>query len=160
MSKLHLIIDGTDKVGKTTVCDILKVQLNLPLIKMKDMNVHFHVNPEVASEIFNKTIVQFKDYPFICDRGYPTSIVYSSKYERTHSLEYIEMVKKELNPVIVILVSYKQRGEDEMIAEKDRLELQDIFQQKAEFYGWNVIDTTDLTPQEVCNQILEICHSK
>lgn len=153
---LHLLIDGTDRVGKTTVCELLRLSTGLPVIKMKDMSTHFSSEPEKASEIFNKTIVQLKKYSFICDRGFPSSIVYSKIYKRKYDLSYLEDIQKELNPVVIILVSYADRGKDEIIEEKKRLELQEEYIRQSNANGWNMIDVTNLTPSQTLSEIRRV----
>lgn len=153
---LHVLIDGTDKVGKTTVCELLRLSTGLPLIKMKDMPIHFKKDPEGASEIFNKTIQQFHKYSFICDRGFPSSIVYSKIYNREHDFSYLDELQKVLDPIVIILVSYADRGKDEIVEESKRLTVQEEYIRQAKTTDWYVIDVTNLTPSQTLREIIKI----
>lgn len=153
---LHLIIEGSDKSGKSTICRLLSKKLNMPVVKMKDMPKYFNTNPEEASEVFNKTIVQFKHVPFIMDRGYPSSIVYSAYFRRKADLMYIKDIEKELKPIVIVLVTENPREEDEIVGALDQLMLNKFYRRYAVEFGWYVIEATNLTPQQICKQILGI----
>jgi len=150
-----LIIEGSDKVGKSTVCRLLSEKLGIPVIKMKDMPRFFKKNPEEASEVYNKTIVQFKDFSFIQDRGFPSSIVYSIYYNRRYPIDYIvHEISPELKAKVFILNS-KSRCADEIVTPTEQDELREIYNNFARIYGWNIIDCENLSPEEICNKILE-----
>lgn len=150
--KLHLIIDGTDKIGKTTVIELLSKNLRIPVIKMKDMSVHFKDNPEEMSEVFNKTVAQFKDFSFILDRGYPSSIVYNEFFERKYDLSYLVNIVEELEPEVVILMG-TPRAPDELISSYQQKEIEKIYKKKAIQWQWNIINVDKLTPEEICSKI-------
>lgn len=87
---LHIIIEGADKVGKSTVVKKLSELMELPVIKMPDMPKYFkNHRQEEASEVFNKAVVQFAHTSFIMDSGYPSSLVYSRYFMRKYDLRYI-----------------------------------------------------------------------
>lgn len=155
-SKLHLIIDGPDKVGKSTVIQLLAKELNLPVIKMKDMPKFFKKNPEEASEIFNKTVAQFKDSSFIMDRGFPSSVVYSYAYGRDYPLGYLDEIEDDLAPTIVILYRKTPRAKDDIVSDRMYVKIRRAYVSIAMELGWNLIDVGDLKPKEICKKILEI----
>ena len=148
----HIIIEGSDRVGKTTVCALLSKKLKVPVIKMQDMPKFFKKNPEEASEIFNKTIMQFKDFGFVLDRGYPSSIVYSTYFNRQYDLKYLDKVIEVLQPQVFIL-NAKSREKDNLVSTKQQDELRNIYEVYAGLKGWTILQCDDLTPQQICNLI-------
>jgi len=153
---LHLIIDGPDRVGKTTVIKLLARDLKLPVIKMKDMPKYFKGNPEEASEIFNKTLAQFRDTSFICDRGFPSSMVYSWVFDRHYDLKYLTKVEKALQPKVVILYRNKPRAEDKLVDSKFHKKVTETYVSMARALNWTVIDVKNLKPEQICKKIKEI----
>lgn len=153
---IHVIIDGADKTGKSTVCNLLSKFYKIPVVKMKDMKTHFDGNPETASEVFNKTVQQFKDYPFILDRGYPTSLVYSEQFGRVYDFGYIRDFIKEVKPLVVILTSKKARKEDDLIAKHDVDAIRELYTECSESHGWEIIDCTDMTPIKTADEIRKL----
>ena len=152
----HLIIEGADKSGKSTVCALLSKKLRVPIIRMVDAPKFFKKrNIEEASEIFNKTIAQFKDFSWLVDRGYPSSLVYSKHFKRRYDFGYIEEIKKALKPVIVILDS-PPHSVDDTIKLKDRNIIRDLYYDLAIDNGWEIIHCGDLTPKQICKQITDI----
>ena len=150
---LHLIIVGPDKIGKTTVCELLSKKLKIPVIKMQDMPKHFS-EPELPSEVFNKALVQFKDFSFICDRGYPSSIVYSRHFSRDYNLSYIKDIEKQLDPIIVVLVG-QTRGDDDLVTKEDQRLLMNHYILEASIHGWKRILVDGKTPAQICKEILD-----
>lgn len=103
---LHILIDGADGLGKTTICQMLSRTLNLPVIKMPNMEEYLNKGtPEEFSKLFNETIIQFAEYDFIMDRGFTSSLVYSKVNNRKDDLSYISRIEQILDPEVFILVS-------------------------------------------------------
>ena len=157
---LHILIDGADKLGKTTVIELLSRKLDLPVIKMpnaaewiKDGSI------EKVSEFYNETLIQFKDFDFIMDRGFPSSIVYSKVFERQANLDYITRIQQILSPKIFIFVGSHRKIEDDI--EKHNLEWKRInkefyeFAEQRSFSSVKLIDTDYSSPIQLCNQIIE-----
>jgi hypothetical protein len=163
---LHLIVDSADGLGKTTVCDLLSLELDIPVIKMADMPDYFKKNPEAASKIYNKTVVQFKEFSFIQDRGWPTSLVYSKVYKRkVKDLDYLAEVIGKLNEKVFLLYGSKPFRSDKLVDRKKWNKLNKEYM--------DVIDPEDLkflervgveihrisidgkTARTVCNEILK-----
>lgn len=116
---LHIIVEGGDGTGKSTVVQLLSRKYNLPIIKMPVPQDKVRTAQiEELSEIFNKTLVQFHEIDFICDRALLSSIVYSKLLNRTYNLNYINNIEQILDPVIIIMSAYKDgenrpfRGDD------------------------------------------------
>lgn len=153
---LHLLIDGADKLGKTTVIQLLSRQLNLPVIKMPESKRFIEGdNIEVASKFFNQVVTQFQEYSFIMDRGFPSSIVYSKVFNREVDLSYIENVEGILKCRVVILVgSMKSVDDIEAVNEKWH-RINQMYTDLAGQRGYVLINVDGLTPIEVCNKILE-----
>jgi len=152
---LHLVIEGVDRSGKSTVCRVLSEKLNVPIIKMQDMPRHFKKNPEEASEIFNKTVSQFKDFSFICDRFYPSSLVYSKVYKRNYDLTYINEIEKILKPRVVVLYRALPRFPDKLISKQKYAKLVVEYITQAKLHKWKLIDVGDKTPNEIVKLILK-----
>lgn len=149
---LHLILEGSDKVGKTTVCNLLSKKLKLPIIKMKDMPKLFHSRPEEASEIFNKTIVQFKDFSFICDRGYPSSIVYNKYFKRGYNLSYLDSIVNDLEPKIFVLIG-ESRENDDIISKRSQRNINTLYKLFSEIHGWELIYVDNKSPEDIVDEI-------
>jgi len=154
---IHLIIDGSDKTGKTTVCYLLSKKLNMPVIKMQNMPHYLtRADPELASEVYNRTLLEFKDFDFIMDRGYPSSLVYSSYFKRTYDLTYLAKIERDLNPIIIILVTDNPRADDDVWSQNDLKLINTCYKSMAIKHGWYVINATNLTPGQTCQKILDI----
>lgn len=151
-SPIHIIIDGADKTGKSTVCRILRDQLEIPLIKMEDMPRYFKDRAEESSEIFNKTISQFKDYSFICDRGYPSSLVYTNYFKRNYNLDYLNTIIRRLTPQVFILRG-EIRDTDELVQSMAQKEINELYGEFSKLFDWNEINTTGKTPEEIALEI-------
>lgn len=157
---LHIIVDGSDKTGKSTVCAKLSELLGMPLIKMQDMPKHFkNGQEEVASEIFNKAIVQFVHTAFIMDRGYPSSMVYSRYFMRSYDLSYIKEIVRKLDARIFIL-DVAPRKVDDIINYHQQEEIRNLYLQYAKKHGWTVIPCTGQTPDQICATIIKELNSK
>src|SRR3990167_10551440 len=104
MKTLHLIIDGSDNLGKTTVIDMLSKELDLPIIKMPHElhNVDIKNHVEEFSKFFSYVVVQFRKYPFIMDRGFTSSEVYSKVFNRGFYISYTGEIEELLDPKIFI----------------------------------------------------------
>lgn len=158
---MNIIIEGADGVGKSTVIDLLSKKLQIPVIKMPDMKKYFDKGvTEEFSELYNKTIVQFRDFDFIQDRGFPSSIVYAKVYNRSCDLSYILEIDKLLKPKVIILTAtdeiLKQRRQfDEIISDEFRSDVNAEFVRLANNNNYQLIDTSNKTPEEVCQIILE-----
>lgn len=114
----HFILEGPDGVGKSTLARKLSRVFDIPIIRL---DVGRLENIEIASKTFNKTITQFKNYPFILDRWFISSMVYAKVYNRADDLSYIDSFKKLLPnsyliymnaPINVLL----ERKDDELIS--------------------------------------------
>ena len=161
---LHLLIDGADKLGKTTVIEILKRQLNLPVIKMPNMKEYIeNNNAEEFSKLFNETIVQFAEYSFIMDRGFTSSIVYSAVFDRDFKLGYISNIEQILDPNVIILTGYNRQigragesfGKDEIVKnEINRDKIEKEFNKLADRRGYTLIDVKGKSPIQICNEII------
>lgn len=154
-----LLVDGPDGTGKSTVCSILSRNLELPVVKMPNMKKYFELGlTEEFSELFNETILQFKDRSFILDRGFPSSLVYNKVYNRGANLEYLKNFEDRLGCQVFILygddqVLFERRPQDEIISREKRIEVNAEYQRLAKDRGWSRIDTTSRFPDEVARQI-------
>lgn len=155
-----LLIDGPDGTGKTTVCNILAEKLEWPIVKMPNMKEYFDKGmTEEFSKFFNEMLLQFKGFDFILDRGYTSSLVYSKVYERQFDLSYLYNYEKDLNAKVIILTvsdekMYERRPVDEIIINELRSEIRDEFERLAASHNYKLIDTSNLTPEEVVEEIL------
>lgn len=157
---LHIIIDGPDKVGKTTVIKILADRLSLPIIKMPNMKEYINNEPsedtaEKFSKLFNETIVQFKDTSFILDRGFTSSLVYSKVFNRRFDLSYIDKIEDELKTNVFILTGSKFEDDDIYYVEDVR-KVEDEFIDLAISRGYHIISNGNLTPDGVADKIINL----
>ena len=156
---LHLIIDGADGTGKSTICQLLSRKFDIPIIKMPVPQDKVRTDViEPLSEMFNKTIVQFHESSFIMDRGYTSSLVYSRVFKRTHNLNYIENIEKILKPMVFIITAWESGHKtlrDDDIYNPDEVELVDLeFLKIAEERNYPIINVNGKSITEVCNEII------
>jgi len=151
-----LIIDGADKLGKTTVVKMLSRKLNLPIIKMPDSKEFIKDGSiEKVSKFFNESLIQFQEFSFIMDRGFTSSRVYSEVFDRVANLRYIENIENILDPRIFILVGEKKEKDDLQEVNENWSDINSGFTSLAETKSYGIISTTDRSPLEICNNILE-----
>lgn len=152
---LHIIIDGSDKRGKTTVCKLLSQALQIPIIKMLNTKDYIlHGTTEEFSRLFNETVAQFKDSDFILDRGYPSSMVYSKVFSRSFDLGYIDQVERDLDPEVFIIHG-KSLGIDDVYDKSEIDEINTEFIHFAATFNLPLICVDGKTPEEVAKEILE-----
>jgi thymidylate kinase len=163
----HIFIEGTDAVGKSTLTKSLSKILNLDIIRMQKAVKGFKNDTiEDMSYIFSTTIAQLKNYDFIVDRGFVSSLVYSKIYKRKYNFEYINDVNKSLKPIIIILTSdigtiIRRRKVDKIITNSKRNEIikeyENVYKKlKSKNYNVHLIDTTNLNKKEVLDKSIEI----
>lgn len=155
---LHLIIDGPDGVGKSTVCQMMSTVLGIPVIKMKNMPDYFYDDPEAASKIYNETVIQFNDTSFIQDRGWPTSVVYSVAYNRPeYKTKYLNDVKGKLNEHIFILIRESPFREDKYVSTDKWEFINDLFRLfTSPDARVDIIDVGTKTPERICKEIIRL----
>lgn len=155
-----IIIEGVDGSGKTTTCNLLSKELNLPVIKLKNVPKYFTTNIEEVSRVFNETVEQFKSFSFILDRGLVSSIIYSRVYGRKDNLDYIFSLFGEIKPKIFILTAdektlFERKPEDEIIDIEKRKKLDLEYRKLSNYMRWELIDTSEKTPEVVCKEIID-----
>ena len=166
----HIIIDGADGLGKTTICQMLGRKLQMPVVKMPNMKEYLDKGtPEEYSKMFNETIVQFADYDFILDRGFTSSQAYSSAFGRDFDLRYLDNIENILQPKVFILTGRRQNDihyagnqptfhyqyfrTDESFNE-EKVEIVDKeFANLAKRNGYTLIEVWGKSPQEVVDII-------
>jgi len=159
---LHLLLDGVDNVGKTTVVNLLSRKLDLPIVKMpgtigfiKDETI------EKVSELYNETIVQFRESSFILDRGFTSSLVYNEVFQRKGQLDYIESIEAKLRPKIFIFTRMSEKNqyvplcEDPIFNYEEKERINKEFLQLATRKEYYIVNTYDKSPEEVCNEIIK-----
>lgn len=161
---LHILIDGSDNLGKTTVINLLSRKLDLPIIKMPDTAEYIEKgNVEEFSKFFNKTLVQFAEFDFIMDRGFTSSRVYSKVFKRETDLSYISMIEQKLKPQVFIFTGIEEGTHgnfsfhpDLVWEEKEKENIDLEYYNLAREKGYDLICVKDRTPQEICNEIIEL----
>lgn len=166
---LHIIIDGCDSVGKTTLCRNLSQALRIPVTHMEKAKEVFTTRKtcdiETLSYMYNHTLVQLKQHSFIIDRGFVSSLVYTEVYERpAEKVEYIRNIERALEPIVYILVNrdiktLKARG-DEVVPVADFEYIQSTYEVIAKNRGYAVLDVTDLSPLRVYEQVMADLRNK
>jgi thymidylate kinase len=156
---LHIIIEGSDKTGKSKVCKKLSKLLDLPIIKMPDMDRYFSTEPEEFSEMFNKTVAQFAHTPFIMDRGYPSSIIYSSYFKRLYDLSYLEEVTKKLKAKVFVL-DVKPREQDDLINPLQQDQIRELYIEFANNYDWSIIYCENRSVSDICETIIDLINDR
>jgi thymidylate kinase len=163
---LHTMLEGPDGSGKSTIAKLLSEKFDVRIIEMYTNRHIFETCIEECSEVFNRTLLQFKHIPFIMPRGFISSLVYSKIYKRTYDLSYIEEVSSILRPTVIYLKvdkdTIRKRKEDEFTNSK----IFDIIDGYEEFFNdtnlldkYNItlltIDTTNLTIDQTIEHILK-----
>lgn len=159
-----VLIDGPDNVGKTTVINKLHESTGYPIIKMPNMKEYFEKGlTEEFSKLFNETIVQFRKFSFILDRGFTSSLVYSKVYNRSFDLSYLKDIQEQLNPVVIILHNTDSNGknirfqDDDIDAINSKYdEIVDTYKFLAKALRYNLINVNGLSPDEVEEKILDV----
>lgn len=160
MKPIHIIVDGTDGTGKTTVCQLLSRHFDIPIIKMPIPQDKVRTEIiEPLSEMFNKTLVQFHESSFILDRGYTSSLVYSKVFNREHDLTYIENIEKILQPHVFIITAHDEKlktlRDDDIYSPHEVEKIDKEFMILADKRGYRVINVNNKTPLDVCNHIIK-----
>lgn len=166
MKTQHIIIDGSDNLGKTTVLKQLSEELKLPIIKMPNMSEYIkNENAEEFSKLFNETIVQFAEHSFLMDRGFTSSLVYSKVFRRSFDLSYITKIEKILKPKVFILtgrniqggrVSYVSFQKDPIYKEDQKKRIDSAFCTLAYERDYPLIEVAGRTSSQVKNEILAL----
>src|SRR5690554_4663900 len=142
-----LIFEEADRSGKTTLATKLSEELEIPYIKLNNINIKnneeikngisisTHSQLETVTQLYEKGVIKHA----ILDRFHASEIVYSKLFNRNYDLSYIEQIENRLskfNDVILIrtrcnLPSLKKRWENEKLIDKNHLEklieLYDVF---------------------------------
>lgn len=161
---LHVLIDGADNTGKSTVVNLLSRTLNIPIIKMPNMTEYIDKNQtEEFSKLFNETLIQFGEFDFIMDRGFTSSIVYSRIFKREFPLDYIPKIEQQLSPQVFIFTNQRTADystfykfdKDEIIQIEDsHVEINKEFTRLAESRDYHLINVFNKSPIDICNEIL------
>lgn len=161
---LHLLIDGSDNLGKTTVVNLLSRKLDLPIIKMPNTAEYIEKgNVEEFSKFYNETIVQFAEFSFIMDRGFPSSLVYSKVFHRENNLEYLGNIEQKLNPIIVILTGLEEGKtgvvsfqKDPIWSDNQKTRIDAEYVNLAMAREYTLVCVAYKTPQQICNEIIKL----
>lgn len=162
---LHILIDGSDNLGKTTVINLLSRKLDLPIIKMPNTAEYIEKgNVEEFSKFYNETLVQFAEFDFIMDRGFPSSHVYSQVFKREVDLGYTSMVEQKLKPQVFIFTGIEEGSYDKNFSfqtdpiwtEKDKGSIDEEYYYLARKKGYHIISVRGKSPLEICNEIIEL----
>ena len=161
---LHIIVEGADGIGKSTLSKKLSTKLKLPLLRMVKAKKAFTSDTiEDLSIVFNHTLLQLKDTNYVVDRGPISSIIFSKVYERTDDLEYIYSICEKINPLAIYLTStdrqqmFNQRKKDRLI---DTAHRKKIYKEYANFFKTQntfkvlKINVKNKTRQDVLDAVL------
>jgi len=152
---LHILIDGADGTGKTTLVQMLGRYYDIPTIKMPVPQSEVRSGPiEELSEMFNKTIMQFHETDFILDRGFTSSIVYSKVFDRGYNLDYLKNIEQALNPQIFIITSGNPMRSDDIYSPDEVANVDSEFRILANDRGYTVIYVDGKTITEVRDEII------
>ena len=153
---VHIIIDSADKLGKTTQCLMLSRVLDVPYVKMPNMREYIEKGKEEEfSKLFNETIVQFRYSDFVLDRGFTSSVVYSTVLNRKFDLSYINRIEEILDPVVFIF-SGKPFKKDDVYDKNVIQKVNDEFVRIANKKHYHLIDVTDKTELDIHGEIRNI----
>ncbi len=160
---LHIIIEGADGTGKSTIVQMISRHFNIPIIKMPvpQDKVRTEIIEEL-SEIYNKTLVQFHESDFICDRAILSSFVYSKLLNRTHDLSYTENILQILNPYVFVMTTFKNGEQNESYRDDDIYNKEEVKKVDFEYYnlsmekGYPLISVIDKSLIEIRNEIIEL----
>lgn len=108
MGKL-IIVEGIDRVGKTTLCNKLSTELNIPIFKDNCTYEGYNdkrVNYEKMNTIVNM-LEQLEVQDFISDRLHLTEMVYGAFDREYDSSDLIKSIDKRLSKLDVLLILVK-----------------------------------------------------
>jgi hypothetical protein len=147
-----ILIDGPDGVGKSEICKILSQKYQLPIARMVDADRDLI---ESNSFIYNTTLEQFPG-PFIMDRGYPTSIVYSILRMRENDLNYIDNLFSDRIVCVFIIDADEPFRTDEITTPEEWHILRRLYREAASVHQWQVIKnntTIDNCVAQIINEL-------
>lgn len=167
MKRVHILLDGSDNLGKTTIANKLSIALSLPVIKMPNMKEYIEAgHPEEFSKLFNETIIQFRKTSFIMDRGFTSSLVYSRVFSRKFDLEYLKTIEEILKPIVIIFTGRHtdKRGKsiytsftfDEVYSEDKKSSIDQEFCKMAIKRGYNVVSVHGKSEIVILEEVLRI----
>jgi hypothetical protein len=161
---MHIVIDGSDNLGKTTVLNILSEKLQLPIIKMPNMPKYIKDgNTEPFSQLFSETVMQFKQFPFLMDRDYSSSVVYSRLFARDYDLGYLKDIREALNPKFIIFtgrrfindeIHYTSFCQDQVYDEEQKGLIDEAFCDYATANGHPLVEVWGKTPEEIAKEVI------
>lgn len=167
MKPIHILIDGSDNLGKTTVIQLLSRKLNLPVVKMPNTEKYIKEgNVEELSRFYNETLVQFAESSFIMDRGFTSTLVYSKVFKRDTDINYIEGIENKLKPKTFILTGrtrpnkdygiyhYRSFSEDPIYSDEEKSYVDEEFCELSYRKNYHLIEVMGKSPLEVCDEIM------
>lgn len=155
-SQLRIIIDGADRMGKTTTAKLLAKTLNVPLIpgvqlSSRDRSQLTGVEIENNTKQHHLKMIR-RTKSFVADRGYPTSIVYSYYFKRKVSLRYLEKFDKKFQ--VFILDRINPIEVDDMLLEEENAAIADVYRFNCLVRNWDLVFCEDRTPEQVVAMII------
>lgn len=165
----HIIIDGSDGLGKTTILEKVSLILNFPIIKMPNMKQYIEENnAEQFSMLFNQTVIQFAQYPFLLDRGYTSSLVYSKLFGRKFDLGYLKDTEEILKPLVIIFTGeytdpcgktdYISFRGDDLFSSKEQKRIDREFCRLSRLREYPLVHVCNKTLLQVTEEVLRIIH--
>ena len=161
MNQKIIIIDGIDKVGKTTIAAALSKEIGIPVFKRKNVkkNYDFIVDLFYSIESYLQFLEQTR-YSVIFDRLYPSEYAYSRALGRITSLAKIIDIDKRFSALgaymIILNKSIDKHLNDEIIP----IELYDkindgfmTFVNKYTFCKTLILNTSDENLEKQLEQI-------
>jgi len=167
MKPIHILIDGSDNLGKTTVIQLLSRKLNLPVIKMPNTEKFIEAgNVEEFSKFYNETLVQFSESSFIMDRGFTSTLVYSKVFARKNDVSYIDGIQNKLKPTVFILTGRTRKNsaygtfyftsfsQDPVYSDTEKTRIDEEFCELARKKSYHLISVIGKSPLEICDEIM------
>ena len=159
-----IIVDGIDRVGKTTLCNILKNTFNLPICKDDTRYLGSHENVIVNTEK-NNTFVNLIEQGcltnIIFDRFHLTEYVYSAIERNVQNSYMLDIDKRLANiktaNVILILVNPVDVNKSSVQHGKDLSEHAELFET---FYNLSKIKHKYITNYDEFDELIQKLQEK
>lgn len=145
-----IIIEGVDGVGKSKICEEISHRTGYPIIRMPETAANKDI--ESYSQFYRKVVASL-DTTYILDRFYPSSMVYSTFFNRSPLLDDLNDFLKKKNVFTFIIDAEEPYRSDDFINEEQWPKIRQLYLQQAKTNKWKVIQNNS-TLENCVNEIL------
>jgi thymidylate kinase len=152
MKQNVIIVEGVDKVGKSTIAKELSKAMKIPYFKYNIFNYWDKGQFEQATYFDQPYLVELlkqTKYSIIIDRAYPSEFAYAPVFGRNYDEEFLKKIDEkfaELQAVVILCFKYNNNKKDEKVPLEKYKEILDRY---LKFITWSkcrviLLDTTSM----------------